>query len=187
MKKQDVSGLFTGIAMVLAVIYMSIIMTKNAMGADAPWGDCKTAIALAEQNHGLPQGLLMAIARTESGKWSKVTGRAEPHAWAINNAGNNYYPKTWQESYAIINKLRKRGETNIDIGCMQINWRWHVQEFDNIKHMMDAYASADYAARFLARLKQRHKTWKKAIACYHNCKEEHKQARYLNAVLGNIW
>lgn len=180
------STFFSFIMMVMAIIYICILLTKDVL-ADAPVGDCTTAINLASEKYGLPDNLLMTIARTESGKWNKKTGKNEPLAWAINNAGNNYYPKTWQESYEIIKKLRSRGETNIDIGCMQINWRWHRQHFDGIKHMMDAYASADYAARFLVRLKERHGTWTKAIKCYHNCKEPHKQAKYMSAIARNAW
>lgn len=179
------SELLTAFAILSAIIALGIAIPSPA-NAEAPGGDCYNAINIAAQETGVPGWILRGIARTESGRYDKSSGSTSAWPWAINNAGESYFPANWAESLAIIKKLQKRGETNIDVGCMQLNMRWHSQNFDDTMHMLDAYANVSYAARFLANLKKRHGNWAKAIACYHNCADQQKQQRYISTFLSKI-
>lgn len=38
---------------------------------------------------------------------------------------------------------------NVDIGLMQVNWRWHGKEFSSIEQMSQTHANVMYAARML--------------------------------------
>jgi hypothetical protein len=49
-------------------------------------------------------------------------------------------------------RARAEGKRLIDLGCMQINHRYHGAEFSSVGAMLDPHANVVYAARFLARL-----------------------------------
>jgi soluble lytic murein transglycosylase-like protein len=68
----------------------------------------------------------------------------------------------------------------IDLGCMQINHRYHGAEFSSVGAMLDPHANVDYAARFLARLHARHETWTMAVARYHAGPEQRPGAKALH-------
>lgn len=151
-----------------------------------PSGDCKEYIGIAENHHGIPRGLLLAIATAESGKWNKETKKREPYPWAINNAGNNFYPDTWEDAIVQVGILKSQGQKNIDVGCMQINLNYHPDAFDSVKEGFDARNNVEYAAKFLRRLYDSRGSWHEAVACYHNCVDTGKQQKYLAAVFKAI-
>lgn len=67
---------------------------------------------------GLPNELLLAII------WVESTGRKH----AINvNGGGSYFPRTAEDALRIIQRYNTR---NIDIGLMQVNWRWWGEYFN---------------------------------------------------------
>jgi hypothetical protein len=57
---------------------------------------------------------------------------------------------------------------NVDLGCMQINWRWHAAEFVDAASMMDPATNTRYSARFLRELHDRFGDWDSAVAAYHS-------------------
>jgi hypothetical protein len=60
------------------------------------------------------------------------------------------------------------GTTNIDLGCFQLNYRWHGEAFGSIDEMLDPQANALYAARFLGRKYAETGDWALAAAAYHS-------------------
>ena len=68
-----------------------------------------------------------------------------------------------------------RGATSFDIGCFQINYRWHGQYFASIQAMFDPMANATYAARFLRDLYAEHGSWEAAAGAYHSRTPEFAQ------------
>jgi soluble lytic murein transglycosylase-like protein len=60
------------------------------------------------------------------------------------------------------------GARSFDVGCFQINYRWHGQAFASIDAMFDPEANALYAARFLARLYRETGDWTEAAGAYHS-------------------
>ena len=63
------------------------------------------------------------------------------------------------------------GSRNIDIGCMQLNYRWHKVAFSSVDEMMDPELNIKYAAQFVHELYGRHKNWEDAIKHYHSNKK----------------
>ena len=39
------------------------------------------------------------------------------------------------------------GVTNIDVGCMQLNYRWHNKFFSNLSEMINPIKNVDYGAK----------------------------------------
>jgi hypothetical protein len=127
---------------------------------------CDDAARMAAEDRGVPLQVLLAITRVETGR--NVEGRLSPWPWAINHAGNPYWFETPDEAEAFVQEAAAQGQTNIDIGCFQLNLRWHGQHFPSLKAMFDPWQNADYAARFLKENHARTGNWVDAVALYHS-------------------
>ena len=77
------------------------------------------------------------------------------------------FPHSRAEALADFETARRQGKTLIDLGCMQINHRYHGAAFGSVAEMLDPHRNVEYAARFLASLHARHQTWSMAVARYH--------------------
>lgn len=128
---------------------------------------CESQAVSASARHGLPDKLLVAIARTESGM---TFGGKVPRAWpwTANVAGKGYYFKTKEEALKHLRELVKTGVKNFDVGCMQLNYRWHADGFASLEAMIDPATNTEYAARYLKRLRAETGSWDKATRYYHS-------------------
>jgi hypothetical protein len=61
-----------------------------------------------------------------------------------------------------------RGVTNIDVGCFQLNYRWHGAAFPSLEAMMEPEANALYAARLVQGLAGDSGDWVAAAGAYHS-------------------
>lgn len=124
-----------------------------------------SVISKAERVYKIPPGLLSAIAQVESSN----------RAYAINIAGNSIYAKSLSEAKRIAQKKINSGVNNMDLGIMQLNWRWHGSRFANIEEMLQSEKNIEYAAKLLKSLYLQHGNWQKAIRYYHSAKSEHNR------------
>lgn len=69
----------------------------------------------------VPAGLLYAVARVESGRW--VAGSVQPWPWTLNVAGEARYFESREAQFTALMQALQAGE-GVDIGPMQLNWRW---------------------------------------------------------------
>ena len=132
---------------------------------------CEYLAKDAERRHGLPENILLSISRVESG-YKKVDGVRRAWPWALNAGGDSAYLPTKEEALDSLNERIKKGVTNIDVGCMQLNFRWHKKFFKNLSDMINPEQNVDYGARFLKKLHQRHGSWEKAVKHYHSSKSK---------------
>ncbi|MEX0283439.1 MAG: transglycosylase SLT domain-containing protein [Paracoccaceae bacterium] len=72
----------------------------------------------------------------------------------------------------------KAGARSFDVGCFQINYKWHHQAFQSLDDMFDPRQNAHYAARFLTELFGEYGSWDEAVGAYHS-KTDDLAARYL--------
>lgn len=75
-------------------------------------------------------------------------------------------------------EIRKLDVRSVDIGLMQINWKFHGEHFDSMEELFDPATNLDYAARFLSLLLKQHGDLETAVAHYHSSTPEY-QAIYL--------
>ena len=120
-------------------------------------------IANAEKKHQIPAGLLAAIAKTES----------RMKAYALNVGGKSVFPISISQAQGVLEDKLNAGLTNIDIGVMQLNYRWHGGEFDSLAEMLTPESNINYAAKLLGSLYAQHGTWHKAVRYYHSATPEH--------------
>lgn len=138
--------------------------------------DCNIAIANAERKYGIPPHMLHAIAITESGR------KGKPYPWAMNIQGRAHYAETPSEIVSIVGRYGSR--SSIDIGCAQVNLKWHGHRFADWKSLIDPQTNADYAAYHLLELKREFGTWSKAVSAYHS-RTSWRGANYACAVSRN--
>ena len=134
----------------------------------AAWTACREAIAAVELGSGIPPGLLLAVALIEAGRAVPGSNRAEPWPWSYNADGNGHEPSTQAEAIAEVSALLAQGIRSIDIGCMQINLKYHPAAFANLKDGFSPIENVRYATRFLLDLRAAAGSWAEAVARYHS-------------------
>ncbi len=155
-----------------STLTMSAIIAITALGAtseakaqgipSAHPDECPSMIAQTEAQRNIPRGLLMAIAVTESAIGNR------PNPYAMNIAGRSYHASGTQEMANIISANWARGTTSIDVGCMQINLKYHGQKFARLTDLLDSRANVSYGASYLISLAKEYGSWKEAVMSYHN-------------------
>lgn len=128
--------------------------------------DCEAIAAQLGAQAGLPEGLLPAIARIESGLALKGGTRAWP--WTLNTGGQGHYFETNADAMTFLQSVLQNGQRNIDIGCMQINYHWHSENFQSVAAMMDPVQNITYAIEFLKSLRAQSGSWSAAVQRYHS-------------------
>lgn len=128
---------------------------------------------LVENKHQIPAGLLNAIAKVESGRWSEKEKQLITWPWVIHANGKGHYFSTKELAVEAVKELQAKGIKNIDVGLMQINLLHHPNAFETLDQAFDPKHNIEYAARFLEGLKQNHNSWQKAVAYYHSASPTH--------------
>ena len=165
----------------IIISFLSFCLCFQVNGAMAipvnQWSreDIKRIIAKAEIEHKIPKGLLGAIAKVESGN----------KAYAINVGGMPIYSPSLSDAISTAKKYIKSGKSNIDLGVIQLNYRWHGNKFTSIKEMLIPEKNITYAARLLCSLYKKHGNWHKAVRHYHSAKLEH--SRQYSRKVAMVW
>lgn len=157
------------------------LLLSLLLAAPAAAQDCARLAAQAGAEAGLPDGLLPAISLVEAGRGDGQGGIA-PWPWTLNEGGKGMYFDTREEALAYLEEAIARGVTNIDVGCMQLNWKWHSAGFPSPAEMIDPERNTRYAARFMVELQSRLGSWETAAAAYHSTDPE-RGRNYLQKVL----
>jgi hypothetical protein len=139
---------------------------REARAAPALGEVCLAAADAAADAHGVPRAVLRALTRTETGR--ARGGKLEPWPWTVNMEGAGRWFDTRAEAERFVAEERARGARSFDVGCFQVNHRWHGDAFESVSEMFDPRANADYAARFLAGLHAEAGDWGKAAGWYHS-------------------
>lgn len=148
-----------------------------AQASATPLDLCDAAARHAAGNADVPADMLRAIARVETGR--VVDGRLAAWPWTVNMEGQGYWFESKQAAQEFVRVAYARGARNFDIGCFQINYRWHGGAFDSVEAMFDPRENALYAARFLQELRGELGTWSNAVGAYHS-RQPHRAKGYLD-------
>ena len=141
----------------------SLVLAKNKPDTQYSSQQISSLISKAEKENQIPSGLLAAIAKVES----------NTKAYALNINGNAVLNKSLEEASGLVKKKLDSGLRNIDVGVMQLNYRWHGDKFNNVTQMLVPENNIKYAASLLKSLKVKHGSWHKAIRYYHSTRPEH--------------
>lgn len=127
---------------------------------------CDAAARLAAAQLDLPPSILRSITRTETGR--ARGDKLEPWPWTVNMEGKGHWFETESAAKAFVEKELRRGARSFDVGCFQINYKWHGHAFRSIDQMFDPTENALYAATYLADLFAESGDWSKAAGAYHS-------------------
>jgi transglycosylase-like protein with SLT domain len=137
-----------------------------AVPAVAQPGLCEDAAQIVARESGVPVSVLKAISLNETGR--NRGGVMRPWPWTVNMEGKGVWFDSKAEALAYAEREFDRGARSFDIGCFQINYKWHNQAFSSIEEMFDPMASARYAAKFLKELYAEKGNWSAAAGAYHS-------------------
>ena len=143
---------------------------------------CISAILAAQERHGIPDNLLLAIGIQESGRDGPEGLAVWP--WTANAAGEGVFFTNRIEAEEWVSQKLASGVKSIDVGCMQVNLHWHGENFPTLSMAFDPERNVDYAARFLRNLYRETGDWSKAAGRYHSATDKH-QKRYLTSLKRN--
>mgnify|MGYP003508075815 FL=1 len=150
--------------LMFSLIALCLVLIGNSAMASTTQSDwqIEQLIEETERQYAIPSGLLAAIAKIES----------EMNAYALNINGKAVFANNSVEASDHVESALAKDIRNIDVGVMQLNYRWHGDGFTGIQEMLDPQKNIEYAAIFLLRLKKRHGSWYEAIKYYHSSEPE---------------
>lgn len=169
-------------AMLAAAPAWAAVPTTKIPGS---WAECARAVGAAEGAAGIPDGLLTAISLAESGRYSKHHKARLAWPWTVMAEGSGQYFPTKARAMAHVRALQARGVRNIDVGCMQVNLKYHPDAFASLGDAFDPDTNAAYAARFLSDLRLETGSWPAAAGRYHSATPEHN--RPYRAQVVKLW
>lgn len=127
---------------------------------------CEAAAVTASRESGVPVDVLRAISLTETGR--KGSDDFLPWPWTVNMEGAGKWFDDLHSAQAYVDRHFARGARSFDVGCFQINYRWHGDAFSSIEEMFEPIANARYAAKFLRELHDELGDWSRAAGAYHS-------------------
>ncbi len=149
-----------------AAAICALMIPTTTHAAPDPSEICEVAARHAATATGVPLAVLRAIALTETGR--QRAGAFRPWPWTVNMEGKGHWFDDPDGARTFAEANHGRGARSFDVGCFQLNYKWHGHAFRSIRHMFDPQANALYAARFLARLYAEKGSWKDAAGAYHS-------------------
>jgi len=170
----------SGIGLLIGSILIAaaLVLLPTASSLAAPTGasellagvrQCDAALQAAARATGVPLRLLRALAPVESGLRSRAGVASLAWPWTINaNRYGRFHFRTRAAAERHLRALLEAGIDNVDVGCMQVNWRWHRRALSSPAAALTPAVNAQYAARMLRAYHDRTGSWAKAVGLYHS-------------------
>lgn len=163
-------------AISLVALLIPSALWASANPADQPAAICEWAALTAASEMGVPPDILATLTLTETGR--RRNGVVRPWAWSVNAEGAGSWFDDPAEALAFAQDRVDQGRYNLDIGCFQLNYRWHGENFASVVEMFDPLENARYAARFVRDLYGEMGDWRRAAGAFHSRTQVHA-TRYL--------
>ena len=165
------------------------LMIGPAAATGNPAQLCEQATVIAARETGVPLMVLQAVALTETGR-SLGGQEMSPWPWVTSERGDATWFESVDDAAAYTRQALQSGVTNIDLGCFQLNHRWHSAAFASVAAMLNPLSNARYAAYLLLGHYREFGDWSLAAGAYHSATPENAQryrARFdaVYASLGN--
>jgi len=133
----------------------------------------------------IPYTILYAIALAESGRRLNDNSIHRPWPWALNVAGRGHFYPSRQAAWDALKSFIDRGERSIDIGLMQVNWKYHKDKLGNTWQALDPYHNLRIAAVILRDCFKQRRDWWASVGCYHSPANVVRSQSYQLRVVGH--
>lgn len=139
----------------------------------------------AAAKHFVPTDVLYAICLMETGQYRR--GWVLPNPWVIRYNGAPYFFKGQAEAAKAAKEFIKTGKTNsLDLGLMQVNWKWHHQRFSSVSDALDPKKSLEVAAQILSEAMSSTSDPVLGISRYHSWRADADSITYAKKVLSLV-
>tara|TARA_B110000503_G_scaffold143551_1_gene245746 strand:- start:139 stop:750 length:612 start_codon:yes stop_codon:yes gene_type:complete len=142
---------------------------------------CSNMFEYFEKRHKLPQNTLHSISLQETQKSHSTHKITLVWPWTINVKGKGYHFDTKNKALAFARAQIAAGNKSIDVGCMQINLKYHPNAFASLEQAFSPRRNIAYGAQFLKDHYNKAGSWNEAIGRYHS-KEQNRANRYQTSV-----
>jgi soluble lytic murein transglycosylase-like protein len=149
-------------------------------------GDVPETYRQVARDHGIPSTLFYAVALAESGKRIDGLQMLRPWPWTLNVHGAGRYYPSRRTAMAALQEALASGRSSVDVGLMQVNWRYHRAALGRIEDALDPYRNLNVAATILTACYQSRQDWWAAVGCYHAPNNPERAMRYRQRVR-DIW
>jgi hypothetical protein len=142
------------------------------------WGECGRSLARfrrAGAAYGIPAEILYGIAMVESRHGDG------PWPWTLNVAGQPYFFLSREAAWDQMRVLEAQHFDLVDVGFMQVNWRYHHHRFRNSWEALDPDTNQRVAVEILDEYRRSTGSLGRAIARYHSARADAGEA-YLRRV-----
>jgi hypothetical protein len=151
----------------VAIVGLAVISAaRPAVSGTQNAAVCGQVAKAAAQKTGVPEAVLQTISLTETGR--NTGGSFGPWPWTVNMEGKGLWFDTRVEALDFVHRNLARGALSFDVGCFQLNYRWHGKAFASVEDMFDPALNAIYAATFLRELYAEKGNWADAAGAYHS-------------------
>ena len=151
-----------------------LLAASSGWGAE-PVPDGYRAVAA---RHGIPERLFYAVALAESGYRVDSSGAARPWPWTLNVAGSGAFYPSRAAALTALREALAQGRTSVDVGLMQVNWKYHRERLAPVEAALDPYRNLDIGAGILLDCYRSAGAWWAAVGCYHAPNEPGRAAAY---------
>jgi hypothetical protein len=160
------------------VALVSSSFSSPAWSADA----VPSGYRLVASERAIPHAIFYAVALAESGRTLTTDGVRRPWPWTLNVAGDGYYYATRIEAWQALRKWLDQGKRSIDIGLMQVNWRYHQARLGDPWQALDPYHNLRVGAGILQDCYATRRDWWVSVGCYHAPANPERATRYRRRV-----
>ena len=136
----------------------------------------------AAHAHGVPADIFYVVALTESGKIVDRFRTRRPWPWTLNVGGTGYFYASREDAHRALLHFLDQGKRSIDIGLMQVNWRWHRDKLGDPWQALDPDHNLQVGARILGRCYRGRRGRWEAVGCYHAPNTPSVASRYSKKV-----
>src|SRR3546814_16413519 len=91
-----------------------------------------------------------------------------PNPPTMNIEGKTYPARDLEDMAQVISNNWTRGVRSIDVGCMQINLKFHGEKFSRLTDLLHSPTNVDYGASYLIKLAIDRGSWREGVMDYHN-------------------
>lgn len=113
--------------------------------------------------------MLYAMSLAETRKYVARYKGGVAWPWTFQSVGKSTYMLNYRDALKFLRSNLRKGKTNIDVGCMQINWHHHSKAFKKKPELiLNPANNVKWAAQSLRNNFKKTKSWQKAIALHHS-------------------